>query len=151
MKYIYVHNCFDVCSWVQTHLVWECAWMRVRACLRQQFRAAQSMLGSLSLQIRQEEITQVYRGSTIPHVLCQSPFLHYSLDLLFSLPHSFMKPHLCSSSYSFMKIIKTILLECLFSACHNYFMPILYNKKRINQLDMNLSAQCIAGAIILLK
>lgn len=68
MKYIYVHDCFDVCSWVQTHLVrvWECVRMRVRACLRQQFRAAQSMLGSLSLQIKQGEITQVHRGENPP-------------------------------------------------------------------------------------
>lgn len=37
MKYIYVHDCFDVCSWVQTHLVrvWECVWVHahVRACV----------------------------------------------------------------------------------------------------------------------
>lgn len=66
MKYTY--ECFDVCSWVQAHLlrVWECVWLRVRACLRQQFRAAQSMLGSLSLQIKQGKITQVHRGEDLP-------------------------------------------------------------------------------------
>lgn len=57
-----------------------------RACLRQQFRAAQSMLGSLSLQIRLGEITQVHRGENPP-----SPIISVSISLCLSSPllHSF--------------------------------------------------------------
>lgn len=43
------------------------------------------------------------REPTIPHFLCLSPFLHYSLDLFFSLSHSFIKPHIYSSFYSLEK------------------------------------------------
>lgn len=53
-----------------------CACTCVCVCLRQQFRAAQSMLGSLSLQIRQEKITQVHRGESPP-----SPTLSVCLPL----------------------------------------------------------------------
>lgn len=37
------------------------------------------------------------REPTIPHFLCLCPFLHYSLDLSFSLSRSFILPHLCST------------------------------------------------------
>lgn len=37
------------------------------------------------------------REPTIPHFLCLCPFLHYSLDLFFSLSHSFIPPHLYST------------------------------------------------------
>lgn len=43
------------------------------------------------------------REPTIPHFLCLSPFLHYSLHLFFSLSRSFIPPHSYSTFYSFWK------------------------------------------------
>lgn len=57
-----------MCAHECKRIWYECESVRAeaRACLRQQLRAAQSMLGSLSLQIRQGEITQVHRGENPP-------------------------------------------------------------------------------------
>lgn len=74
-----------MCVGYECKRIWfVCEGMRVRVCLRQQFRAAQSMLGSLSLQIMQGKITQVHRGENHPPLLfCLSLCLHYSLYLFF--------------------------------------------------------------------
>lgn len=83
--------------------------LRVHACLRQQFRAAQSMLGSLSLQIRQGEITQVHRGENPP-----SPT--FSVCLPFSITPSISS----SLSHAYLyhttsTVLFTVLWKCNFA------------------------------------
>lgn len=49
------------------------------------------------------------------------------------------------------KLLKQYFLNVCFLLVITTLCPSSTTKKEINQLDMNLSAQCIAGAIILLK
>ncbi|KAJ3594004.1 hypothetical protein NHX12_006336 [Muraenolepis orangiensis] len=66
-----------------------------------QFRAAQSMLGSLSLQISRGEITQVHRGGRerVPRLNCLLTELPDHKDLAFKLKRKqfTIETHLCSS------------------------------------------------------
>lgn len=112
MKYIYVHDCFDVCSWVQTHLVrvWECMWVhaRVRVCVCVFAAAVQGCSKHAGKpvtanQARENHPSAQRREPTIPHFVCLCSFLHYSLHLFFSVSHSFIKALLYSRFYSRVK------------------------------------------------
>lgn len=150
MKYINVYDCFDVCSWVQTHLVcvWEsacgCACVRVCGSSSGLLKACWEACHCKSGKGKSPKCTE---ERTHHPPLSLSPFLHYSLNLSFSLLCSFLSLHFYCTFPVLWKcnfIVKkneewrvnnspVLLLYkslvCLFVFCHSLLLcvPIIFH------------------------